>query len=78
MKVKYKVVRYFVNSYHFCFNFLSHSQQTLPGNVLYPTKDSPWQPVVTHLPLIATPTEIPKESIIANTDFTTTSVIAKR
>ena len=43
--------------------------------MLYPTKDSAWQPVVTSLPSL---TEVPKESIIANTDFTTTSLIAKR
>ena len=46
-----------------------------PGAMLYPGKGSAWQPVVTSLPSMV---DIPKESIIANTDFTTTSVIAKR
>ena len=43
--------------------------------MIYPGKGSAWQPVVTSLPSMV---DIPKESIIANTDFTTTSVIAKR
>ena len=42
------------------------------GTMLYPGRCSAWQPVVT------TMVEVPKESIIANTDFTTTSIIAKR
>jgi hypothetical protein len=54
-------------------------QQGLPGTILYQPRDSPWQPVIAHMPIITTPpAEIPKESIIANTDFKTTSVIAKR
>ena len=56
--------------------YLSYVQHPLgPGAILYPGKGSAWQPVVTSLPSMV---DIPKESIIANTDFTTTSVIAKR
>lgn len=43
--------------------------------MLYHGRCSAWQQVVSNLPSVV---EIPKESIIANTDFTTTSVIAKR
>jgi len=48
----------------------------LQGAMLYPSKSSTWQPVVTALPPAMT--ELPKESIIAHTDFTTTSGLAKR
>ncbi len=48
----------------------------LQGAMIYPGKDSAWQPVVTTLPALMT--EVPKESIIANTDFTITSGLAKR
>ncbi|XP_019848707.1 PREDICTED: ras-interacting protein RIP3-like [Amphimedon queenslandica] len=58
--------------------------------ILCPAKSGPWETIVTHIPhhppppcILSSPppplpTEIPKESIIANTDFTTTSLIAKR
>ncbi len=57
------------------FTIISIFQPLAPGAILYPGRCSAWQPVVTSMPSMV---EVPKESIIANTDFTTTSVIAKR
>ncbi len=59
---------------------LSSPQQQPAATVIYTSDETGWQPMVTPLPLLSTPPtkEIPKESIIANTDFTTTSAIAKR
>lgn len=66
----------------------SPPQPLVPGAMLYPGRCSVWQPVpvatntTCAVPVpVAVPTamaEVPKESIIANTDFTTTSLIAKR
>jgi hypothetical protein len=51
------------------------------GPMLYPGRCGVWQPVANSSSVqgvTGTMTELPKESIIANTDFTTTSLIAKR